>query len=170
MYAWTDWLELNDLVRRVLHTCIRDQTNYGADLQGLPRFPVDRLVIEGKASGMSVQQEITRLLSQGYRRTLGVDVLPAKLLRDDKVSRLVSVSHLFENGVIYAPDKEFADNVIDQVGNFPYSTHDEYVDCCSMALRWFRDQGFAPTREEVDEVEDAAKQFRPKPPPLYGGV
>jgi len=170
IYAWTDNLELNDLVRRVLHTCTRNQLNYGADLQGQPRFPVDTLVIEGKASGLSVQQEITRLLTLGRGRTLNVEMLPAKLLRDDKLSRLVSVSHLFENEVVYAPDKEFAGKVIDQVGNFPYTTHDEYVDCTSMAMRWFRDHGFAPTREELFEEADNAVAYKPKMKPLYGGI
>jgi hypothetical protein len=175
IYAWTDWLELNDLVRRVLHTCTRPRdpnllVDYGKDLIGIPRFPVDTLVIEGKASGLSVQQEIVRLTSQGRGRTLFVDMLPAKLLRDDKLSRLVSVSHLFENEVVWAPDKEFATKVIDQVGNFPYAGHDEFCDCTSMALRWFRDRGFAPTREELVEEMDIAKSFRPAPPPLYGGI
>ena len=168
--AWTDHLELNELVRRTLHTCIRDKTNYGKDLEGLPRYPVDTLVIEGKASGLSVQQEITRLLSQGVGRTLFVEMLPAKLLRDDKLSRLVSVSHLFENDIIWAPDKEFASKVIDQVGNFPFAGHDEFVDCISMGLRWFRDRGFAPTREELFEEGEREKAFQPKPPPLYGGI
>lgn len=170
VYAWTDWLELNTLTRRVLHTCTANDINYGNEFRGLPRFPVDKLVIEGKASGLSVQQELARLLSQGQHRYLSIDMLPAKLLRDDKYARLVSVSHLFENGVVYAPDKEFADAVIDQVGNFPFATHDEYVDCTSMALRWFRDMGFAPTREEVFEEESAVMAYQPKRPPLYGGI
>jgi phage terminase large subunit-like protein len=119
---------------------------------------------------LSVQQEITRLLSSGTGRTLFVEMLPQKLLRDDKLSRLVSVSHLFENEIIFAPDKQFATAVIDQVGNFPFAGHDEYVDCTTMALRWFRDHGFAPTREERFEEGEAEKAFRPKAPPLYGGI
>lgn len=170
IYAWTDWLELNDLVKRVLHTCTNDDINYGEELRGLPRFPVDTLVIEGKASGLSVQQEIGRLLTQGQGRTLSVQMLPQEMLRDDKFSRLVSVSHLFSNGVVYAPDKEFADHVIADVGNFPFGAHDEYVDCTAHALKWFRAQGFAPTREERFEEEAVISAFRPTPPPLYGAV
>jgi predicted phage terminase large subunit-like protein len=169
IYAWTDWLELTPLVRRVLHTCTRNDILY-EECEGLPRFPVDKLVIEGKASGISVQQEIARLLQNGVGRKLPVDMLPAKLLRDDKISRLISVSHLFENGMIWAPDKQYADGVIDQIGNFPYASHDEYVDCTSMALRWLRDQSFAPTRDEAFEDAQSEMMFRPKPKPLYGSL
>lgn len=204
IYSWTDWLGLNPLVRRVLHTCTvpPKSSNIGQlfekvplnpgqrpstegpvrpmqltapsefnECEGMPRFPVDKLVIEGKASGLSVQQEIARLVSQGHARNLSVDILPQELIRDDKISRLVAVSHLFgPNGIVYAPNKEFADNVIDQVGNFPYATHDEFVDCTSMALGWFRHNGFAPTREERFEEEQHERRYQPAPPPLYGGV
>jgi hypothetical protein len=175
LWAWTDWRELNPLVRLLLHVCTRDEypgftSAFGEDVQGLPRFPIDKLVIEGKASGLSVQQEIVRLVSQGQARSLAVDMLPAKLLRDDKYARLVSVSHLWSNGVIWAPDKEYADDVMDQIGSFPFAGHDEFVDCTTMALRWLRDCGYAPTREEVSEALTAEMTFQPKPKPLYGGV
>lgn len=175
LYAWTDWMDFDPLVRRVLHTCSlpRDPANplnYGEEWRGLPRFPVDKLIIEGKANGISAQQEIVRLLTQGKDRYLSVDLIPPKMLRDDKRARLLSVSHLWTNGIVYAPDKEYADKVIDQVGNFPYDTHDEYVDCSSAAMRWFRDMGFAPTREQIIEQEESIRAFRPTPPPLYGGV
>lgn len=172
LYAWTDWLALNPLVRRVLHTCTKDKSNEDAGSLGLARFPVDVLVIEGKASGISVQQEIARLVSTGQAKNLFVEMLPQELLRDDKHSRLVAVSHLFgqDHGIVYAPNLEWADTVIDQCGNFPYVTHDEYVDCTSMALGWFRNRGFAPTREETFEEEMAVRQYQKSPPPLYGGV
>lgn len=170
IWAWTEWLEFNDCVRRMLHTCSRDNVNHGDDLQGLPRFPVDKLVIEGKASGISTQQELVRLMTIGQAKKFGVDLLPAKLLRDDKLSRLVSISHMFANKMIWTPDLEWSDKVIHQVCNFPFAGHDEYADCTSMALRWLRDQGFAPTREQVFEDAQAEMAFKPRPPPLYGGI
>lgn len=172
VYAWTDHLDLNNLVRRVLHTCSKDKHNYGEELQGYPRYPVDVLVIEGKASGLSVQQEIARLLSMGYGRTLRVDMVPSQQLRDDKISRLVAVSHLFgqHDGIVFAPRLAWADAVIDQVSNFPYMTHDDYVDATAHGLRWYRNQGFAPTREEKFEEEQAIRGFQPKQKPLYGGI
>ena len=193
IYAWTDWLELNKLVRRVLHTCTRpaaSATEIGplvglkgetlkldiasdyVECAGLPRFPVDTLLIEGKAAGISVQQEISRLISQGHSRHINVDMMPPEWLREDKISRLVSVSHMFgkETGIIYAPNKAYADAVIDQCGSFPSAAHDDLVDCTSMGLRWFRDRGFTPTREEVFMDEMAVRTQFQSPPPLYGGV
>lgn len=172
IYAWSDWLEFRPLINRVLHTCTKDGQNYGDDIKHLPRYPVDALVIEGKASGLSVQQEIARHLATGYKRFLKVEMVPSKLLRDDKISRLVAVSHMFgkNDGIVYAPQLSWADAVIDQVGNFPYGTHDDYVDCTAHGLRWYRDQGFACTREELFEQEQAVRAFQSKAPPLYGSV
>jgi phage terminase large subunit-like protein len=46
---------------------------------------------------------------------------------------------MFSNGMIYAPDKEYADLVINQVCLFPVGKRDDFVDSTSMAIRWLRD-------------------------------
>lgn len=108
MAAWQERLELHDLVEKVLHTC-------KTLLKG-----IDILLIEDKAAGHSVAQEI--------RRLYGASDFAVQLQNpgaQDKLSRLYSVQHLFAEGLIYAPDRSWADMVITQVGAFPKGKHDD---------------------------------------------
>ena len=106
MYAWTERLELAELVEKVAQTC--------------RRMKVDHLLIENKASGISIGQEIRRLYGH---EDWGVQLVnPGSL---DKLARLYAVQHLFSEGVIYAPDRRWADQVITQCEVFPKGKHDD---------------------------------------------
>jgi predicted phage terminase large subunit-like protein len=131
----------------------------------MPQFPVDRLLIEAKASGISVGQELHRLL-RGTGK-MGVELNPVE---GDKYARLQSVQHLFSDEMIYAPDRQFADMVIDQCAVFPKGSRDDLVDSTSQALKYLRDQGFALRREEQavvthDEMLYHGSNYNA---PLYG--
>jgi predicted phage terminase large subunit-like protein len=156
LYAWQDWLAFHDLVERVIDTCTPMK---GEAL----RFPVDVVLIEGKASGISVAQELYRLL--GHSGKFGVELVDPD---GDKRSRLSSIEHVFAQGVISAPDKTWAEMVIDQMSQFPYGNHDDLVDSASMAIRWCRDHQYALTREEHAEEYAAVTTYKPKLVPLYG--
>lgn len=149
MNAWQERLELHDLVQRVAKTC--------KDLK------VDKLLIENKAAGISVAQEMRRIY--GYESF-------AVQLQDpgsqDKLSRLYSVQHLFADGTVHAPDKEWAEMVIQQVGSFPRSRHDDLVDTCSAAIRHLRDLGLLQRSvERMEEVQESLRYQGREPPPLY---
>jgi len=148
-YAWDQRLELHDLVTKVADTCIR--------------YKVDLLVIENKASGISVAQEIRRLYT---RERFGVELFDPK--SQDKAARLYSVQHLFAEGIVYAPDRPWADKVIKQVGQFPAGAHDEYVDLTSMGLRKLRDMGLL-VRQPEREAENEERKVYPgrQNEPLY---
>ena len=66
----------------------------------------------------------------------------------DKIARVQSIQHLFADNMIYAPDRDYADMVINQCAIFPRGSHDDLVDSTSQALRYLRDGGFALRREE----------------------
>lgn len=139
MYAWQGRYELHDLVQKVADTCRRMQ--------------VDTLLIENKAAGHSVAQEIRRMY--GYER-FGVSMFDPK--SQDKLARLYSVQHLFAEGLVFAPGYEWAEMVITQVGTFPKGKHDDLVDTVSMALRHLRDTGMILRPDEWRaETEDALK-------------
>lgn len=144
-YAWHDRLELHDLVRRVAETCKKHQ--------------VDRLLIEAKASGISVGQEIRRLYGA---ETFGVELLnPGNL---DKVARAHSIVPLFAEGVIWAPITTWSSEVIDECCTFPKGAHDDYVDSATQAIRWLRDQGLAERSQEREFAEhEAMSDFRQRP-------
>ena len=123
---------------------------------------VDKLLIENKAAGISVAQEIRRLYNN---ESFGVQLQDPK--SQDKLSRLYSVQHLFAEEIIYAPDRTWADMVITQVGQFPKGKHDDLVDTVSQALRHLREIGLlvrAP--ERISEIE-TMKSYPSRQPPLY---
>jgi len=158
LYAWEERLQFTDLLQKVIDTCIPGN--------GKPTFPVDRLLIEAKGSGQSVGQELHRLIrGSGH---LGVELIDPKKY-GDKWTRVNSIEHLFRDGMIYAPDRAWADKVINQCAIFPKGSHDDLVDTTSQALRWLRDMGFALRREEysVDLEQEKSYDNRNLNTPLY---
>jgi predicted phage terminase large subunit-like protein len=153
MYAWDEHLELHDLVTKTAKMC--------------KFFKVDLLVIENKASGISVAQEIRRLHSN---ERYSVQLFDPK--SQDKTARLYSVQHLFAEGLIFAPNKVWSERAIVQVGSFggkPGPKHDEYVDLTSMGLRKLREMGLL-AREVEHRAEREALTVYPKSQamePLY---
>lgn len=139
IWAWQDRLEFHDLFQKIMDTCTVDKTGKKTG------FRVDRLLIESKASGQSVGQELYRLI-QGSG-AFGIDMIDPRRY-GDKVARVQSIQHLFADNMIYAPDRAYADMVINQCAIFPKGSHDDLVDTTSQALRYLRDTGFALRREE----------------------
>ena len=148
MHAWQDRLELHKLVEKVAETCTK--------------LKCDLLLIEAKAAGHSVAQEIRRLYAN---ERFGVQLYDPK--SQDKLSRLFSIQHLFAEGLIYAPDRKWADMVITQVAQFPYAKFDDLTDTVSQALRHMRDNGLiARAPERAAEMEEL-KRYRGHQEPLY---
>lgn len=160
LYAWEERLQFTDLLQKVLETCIPGFT------PGVSSFPVDKLLIEAKGSGQSVGQELTRLI-RGTGR-LGVELIDPKKY-GDKWTRVNSIEHLFRDGMIFAPDRIWADKVIRQCAIFPKGSNDDLVDTTSQALRWLRDMGFALRREEyaMETEGELAYDNRNLISPLY---
>jgi predicted phage terminase large subunit-like protein len=149
MHAWRDRLELHQLVEKVAKTCTS--------------LKVDLLLIENKAAGISVGQEIRRLYSN---ENFGVQFFDPK--SQDKLSRLYSVQHLFAEGIIYAPDRIWSEMVISEVSQFPYSKHDDLTDTVSQALRHLRDNGLiARAPERLAEIESLKTYPGRSGDPLY---
>lgn len=126
------------------------------------RFKVDRLLIESKAAGISVSQELRLLHSaEGY----AVELVEPK---GDKTSRAYSVQGLFSGEMIYAPEREWADMVITEMASFPRAPHDDLVDSATQALRHLRDVGFAQHEHEIEqELNSEIAHTSHKAQPLY---
>jgi predicted phage terminase large subunit-like protein len=160
LYSWEGRLQFHDLLQKVLEVCVPELPIKP------PCFSVDKLLIEAKGSGQSVGQEFHRLI-RGTGR-IGVELIDPKKY-GDKVARVHSIEHLFRDGMIYAPDKKWADDVINQCAIFPKGSKDDLVDTTSQALRWLRDMGFALRREEyaVEATEEMTYDNRNLTAPLY---
>ena len=147
------------LIEKVIETCIPNQIPEGA-----PSFPVDKLLIEAKASGMSVGQELHRM----FRATgkIGIDLINPTAY-GDKVARVHAIEHLLADGMVYAPDRGWADMVIDQCSRFPRGSRDDLVDTVSMALRYLRDSGFALKSSEYSLEDEPEVSYSANNNPLY---
>ena len=102
----------------------------------------DMVLIEAKATGTPLTDEL---------RNMGIPVVnytPSK--GRDKVTRMHMVAPIFESGKVWAPEKKFADEVIDECAAFPNGDHDDYVDSMTMALIRFRQGGFITLEGEDD--------------------
>jgi len=159
LHAWTERLEFNKLFTKVVETCTID----GKAITGVPRFPVDKLLVETKTAGNSIAQELHRVL----RGRLSVDLIDPKLY-GDKVARVQSVEPLFADGMIFAPDKAWADQVINQCAIFPRGSHDDLVDSMSQAIRYLRDMNYAlKAHEYQSDVKDSIDYDAARGNPLY---
>jgi predicted phage terminase large subunit-like protein len=154
--CWAERMAIHELVSRVGANC--------------KKWKVDRLLIEDKAAGHSVSQELARLFGL---LDFGIELVNPRtgfIKSPDKSARLQTVVHLFAEGLIYAPDKEWADQMIQQCATVPRAIHDDLADTCSMALLYLRRTGWAIKREEraIEEAEEI--RYRPKAGALYGGI
>jgi predicted phage terminase large subunit-like protein len=109
----------------------------------------DTVIIEAKASGLPLTHEM---------RQTGIPVVnftPSK--GNDKVSRVYAVTPLFEAGMVWAPDKSWAEELIEEVAAFPEGEYDDLVDSMTQALMRYRQGNFIqlPT-DDWQDVEKSA--------------
>ena len=114
-------------------------------LEEYKEYEPDALIVEKKASGISLYQELRRM---------GVPVAeftPSK--GNDKITRLNSVSDIIQSGRVWVPQTNWAEELIDEIASFPSGEHDDLVDATTLALARFRNGGFL--RLPIDEPEEA---------------
>jgi predicted phage terminase large subunit-like protein len=110
----------------------------------------DSVLIEAKATGTSLQQEMRKMgipvamYAPGGRRS-----------GTDKVSRANSVAPLLESGMIWYPEnQEWAQELVEECAAFPVGAHDDQVDAAVMAWMRFRQGNFISLADdEEDEAE-----------------
>ena len=97
----------------------------------------DNVLIEAKATGITLQQELRRMgipvtmYSPGGRRA-----------GQDKVARANSVAPMLEAGMVWAPDTDWAMELIEECAAFPNGDNDDMVDSTTQALMRFRAGNF----------------------------
>lgn len=113
------------------------------------RFQVDRLLVEAKASGISVVQELQRLL---FQQQFGIEFVNPG--RADKEVRANRVQHIWSAGMIYRPDRPWAEMVEEEMAAFPKARYDDLCDSATQALWWFRQNNMLMRREEIRAAND----------------
>ena len=160
--CWQERMQYPDLRPKVIEEY---ETIFG---EGKDKKRVDLLLIEDKSAGISLIQDLQRahLPIRAYN--------PG---RADKVQRLNIVSNIIARGRVWIPEsdarkgyvKDWAEGFVSQICSFPSTTHDDYVDACTQALRYLRDAGWLeidpPPEEDYDEDDyiDSGRQRRVNP-------
>jgi predicted phage terminase large subunit-like protein len=105
----------------------------------------DMVIIEAKATGTPLTDEL---------RVMGIPVInytPSK--GRDKHTRMHMVAPIFESGMVWAPDKKFSEDVIEECVAFPNGDNDDYCDSMSMALIRYRKGGFIKLDSDPEDDE-----------------
>jgi len=177
LHAWKKWLELHGRTIEREHnedkkTFIRRAMPEWGLVEWVAhdcsRLRVNQLLIEDKASGHSVAQEIKRLY---FDKNWGVSLVNPGTL--DKRARAYAVQHMFADGMIEAPAatrgevyefREFAQMAIDECAKFRGLPGDEdnVVDALTQALKYIRDRGIAQRADEVRADEEFLARHKPK--------
>jgi predicted phage terminase large subunit-like protein len=116
----------------------------------------DNLLIEAKATGTPLQQELRRMnipvtmYSPGGRRS-----------GTDKVARANSVAPILESGIVWAPDTDWAEELVEECAAFPNGDNDDMVDVTTMALMRFRQGNFVSLKTD-DWGEPAHRDLVPE--------
>ena len=108
----------------------------------------DALIVEKKAAGAPLIYEM---------RQIGIPVseyTPSK--GSDKIARVNAISDLFASGLVWCPNKRWAEEVMEELASFPNGSHDDLVDSTTQALLRFRQGGFI--KIPTDEVEPYSRR------------
>jgi predicted phage terminase large subunit-like protein len=160
--CWQERMQYPDLRPKVIDEY---ETIFG---EGKEKKRVDLILIEDKSAGISLIQDLQRahLPVRAYN--------PGKA---DKLQRLNIVSNIISRGRVWIPEssqrkgyvRDWAEGFVSQICSFPETTHDDFVDSATQALRFLRDAGWLevdpPPQDDWDEEDyaDTGRQRRTNP-------
>jgi len=117
----------------------------------------DAFMVEKKSNGAPLYQEFRRMGIPCQEFTPGKG--------QDKIARVNAVSDLFASGIVYAPDRRWAREVIEECNDFPSGANDDLVDSTTLALLRFRQGGFL--RLPSDEPDEMFSFFKTRKRAAY---
>ena len=133
--CWAEHLTFPKLKDKVMDEW---RVSYG---EGRDAKRPDLILVEEKAAGLSLIQELQKahLMVRGYN--------PG---RADKMQRLQITAAIFAAKRVWLPEsevhkgyvKDWVEGFLSQICAFPDSTHDDYVDSATQAMRWLKDGGW----------------------------
>ena len=156
--AWDEHLSYPDLRARA----VKDwTTEYGGMTKDSPYSRAkrpDRILVEAKASGQSLLQDLrlAKVPAVGYN--------PGQA---DKVSRAHQAAPTLELGLLWVPESKknlgqpvsWAASFLKQLGKFPVAEHDDYVDTFTQAIIYLKNDGWfeLPQAKDMDEPRIKSK-------------
>jgi predicted phage terminase large subunit-like protein len=159
--AWDEHLSYPELRKKV----INDWTTEYGGTTGAQKGQItrakrpDRILVEAKASGQSLIQDL---------RQARVPVLGYNPGNADKVSRAHQAAPTLELGVLWVPESgknpgqpvTWASAFMRQLSKFPVAEHDDYVDTFTQAIIYLKDEGWfkLPQAREIEEPKQYRKE------------
>jgi predicted phage terminase large subunit-like protein len=151
--CWEDFLAYPDL-----RTKIMDEYTVS---YGEPGKRVDLVLVEDKASGISIIQDLQRA---------GIPVRGYNPGRADKVQRLHLVANIIAHGRVYIPEsmvhagqpRDWAEPLVSQICSFPESQRDDLTDTVTQALRILKDMRFLDIDPVAPDTEFADDEYKPR--------
>ena len=147
--CWAEHLDFPRLKPKVLDEW---RVSYG---EGKEAKRPDLILVEDKAAGISLIQEL---------RHAHLPVIPWNPGKADKMQRLQITASIFATGRVWLPEssvrkgyvKDWCEGFLSQLCSFPDSSHDDYVDSATQAIRYLKDSGWLDINPEpnYDDVED----------------
>ena len=136
-------------------------------------YEPDQVLIEPKASGKSLLQELRRA---------GVPVREWRPERSkatgrevDKGARAHAASSVLYDGCVWYPSENSKGEtlrwpleVIEECAAFPRGVHRDLFDTATMAWLWLRKGWHIELKDDPDDDEDEDGEKEPKPEPIYG--
>ena len=123
---------------------------------GFAEYKPDRLLIEKKASGHSLIQEMRRA---------GLPVKPVKADKS-KMSRTHAAEPAFEQGCVWRMPFDWAKAIVKECAQFPNGENDDWHDTVMQAINYLRRTYHLQLPEEpvIDDEDDGT----PRQKPIYG--
>lgn len=153
--CWAEHLTFPDLKPKVIDEF---KVSYG---EGKTAKRPDLILVEDKAAGISLIQELQRAHLPVRSWNPG---------RADKMQRLQITASIFATGRVWLPEssvrkgyvRDWAEGFLSQICSFPDSTHDDYVDSTTQAIRLLKDMGFLQIDPEPRYDDDDYADVKPK--------
>jgi predicted phage terminase large subunit-like protein len=109
----------------------------------------DNVIIEAKATGVTLQQELRRSGIPATMYTPG-----GRRAGTDKISRANSVAPMLEAGMCWVPDTDWSEELVEQCAAFPFGDNDDMVDSTTMALMRFRQGNFISLKTDYEDERE----------------
>jgi predicted phage terminase large subunit-like protein len=135
--AWRDHVEYPELRREAKEAYNKQEP--------------DAVLIEQKASGQSLIQDLKRA---------GIPVI-CTTPTVDKIARAYAVSPMLESGLIYYPDRLWAEECVSDIAAFPNGASEDWTDTATQAWQRLRKQFRVSHPEDIPEEEEV--DLTPKP-------
>ena len=119
----------------------------------------DRILVEAKASGQSLLQDL---------RLANVPAIGYNPGNADKVSRAHQAAPTLELGMVWIPESKqnpghyvsWANDFVKELAKFPVASHDDYVDTFTQAIIYFKNDRWFELPQAIDPDERKALPFK----------